>query len=381
MNTSSIINHLGEDRELFMGAVAPPLYQTSNFCFSNVEEMKNALGREFSSHVYSRGNNPTVEILRKKVAALEKTEDCLVFASGCAATTSAVLSFIGSGDHIVSVSKPYTWVNRFFNLMLARLGITCTMVNGEDPAEFEKAIKPETKLIYMESPNSITLELQDIEAVSSIARKHGIMSMLDNTYCTPLYQNPCELGVDLVIHSASKYFSGHSDMVAGLVCGPEKHIRHIFTSGFMTLGGIISPHDAWLMLRGLRTMPLRLKKSRENAEQLTAFLESHPKVEKVIYPFLESFPQYALARKQMRGANGLFSLIMKDSDKMNVEQLCENLQEFLLAVSWGGYESLVFPMSAIAGDNHLPANMIRVYAGLEDGDELISDFRNALEKY
>ncbi|HSG68341.1 MAG TPA: aminotransferase class I/II-fold pyridoxal phosphate-dependent enzyme [Bacteroidales bacterium] len=381
MNTSSIINHYGEERDEYMGSVAPPLFQTSNFCFSSVDEMKAALQNEYHEHVYSRGNNPTVSILRKKVAALEATEDCLVFASGCAATTSVVLSLLQAGDHIVSVMKPYTWIGSFFNDMLARFGIACTMVDGENPANFEAAISPDTKLIYLESPNSITLELQDIEAVTKIAKQHGIITMLDNTYSTPLYQNPAAMGVDIVVHSASKYFSGHSDVVAGIACGSTDMMQKVFKSGFMTLGGIISPHDAWLLLRGLRTMPVRLEKSRKNAEQLVSFLEEHPKVQKVIYPFASKNPQLPLAKKQMRGGNGLFSVILKEPEKGSVESLCESLQHFILAVSWGGYESLVFPMSALGKDGHFPANMIRVYAGLEEAEDLVGDFRKALENY
>ena len=381
MNTSSIINHFGEDRADYLGSVAPPLFQTSNFCFSSVADLRAALHNEYHEHVYSRGNNPTVAILRKKIAALEGTEDCLVFASGCAATTSVVLSLLKSGDHIVSVKKPYTWIGSFFNGMLSRFGISCTMVDGEDPENYRKALRPETRMFYLESPNSITLELQDIEAITGIARQHGIISILDNTYCTPLYQNPARLGVDIVVHSASKYISGHSDVVAGLACGSSDLMQKVFNSGFMTLGGIISPHDAWLLLRGLRTMPLRLEKSRRNAEALVAYLESHPKVERVIYPFAASNPQLGLARKQMRGGNGLFSFVLKEPERGSVEAFCESLEHFILAVSWGGYESLVFPRKALELPDLFPPNMIRAYAGIEEAGDLVSDFSRALDNY
>jgi cystathionine beta-lyase/cystathionine gamma-synthase len=381
MKTSAIINHLGEDRNALLGSVAPPLFQTSNFCFSSVEEMKHALEHEFEESVYTRGKNPTVAALRKKVAALEHTDDCLVFASGCAAVASTVLSLLRSGDHVVSVRKPYTWVGYLFKEMLPRFGINTTMVDGREPGNFLDAVRPETRLIYLESPNSLTMELQDIGAVAAMARERGITTMIDNTYCTPLYQNPADMGIDIVVHSASKYFSGHSDLVAGLVCSNNDIIRKVFVSGSMALGGIISPHDAWLMLRGLRTMPLRLEKSRQNAEKLVEFLEGHPRVDRVIYPFAKKFPQRELAEKQMKGANGLFTVVLKEPGARSIETLCEGLQSFLLAVSWGGYESLVFPMGALGNIDGVPPNAIRVYAGLEEPETLLEDFSQALEDY
>jgi len=381
MKTSAIINHLGEDRDALLGSVAPPLFQTSNFCFPNVDALKHALDNEFEESVYTRGKNPTVAALRKKVAALEHTDDCLVFASGCAAVASTVLSLLRSGDHIVSVRKPYTWVGYLFNEMLPRFGINTTMVDGRDAVNFSAAITPATKLIYLESPNSLTMELQDIGAVTAMARERGITTMIDNTYCTPLYQAPAEMGVDIVVHSASKYFSGHSDMVAGLVCSSKDIIRKVFVSGLMTMGGIISPHDAWLMLRGLRTMPLRLEKSRQNAEKLVEFLEGHPRVERVIYPFAKHFPQRELAEKQMKGANGLFTVVLMQPGNKTIEALCEGLKSLLLAVSWGGYESLVFPLGVLGKIEGVPPNAIRVYAGLEEPETLLDDFRLALEDY
>lgn len=381
MKTSSIINHYGEERETYLGPVAPPLFQTSNFCFRSAKELRKALHNEFSEPVYSRGNNPTVAILRKKVAALEGMPDCLVFASGSAAVTATVLSLLSSGDHIVSVKKPYAWVDYFFSEMLPRFGIGVSMVDGRDPGNFMKAIRPETKLIYLESPNSLTFEIQDIEAVANMASGRSILTMIDNTYCTPLYQKPAGMGIDIVVHSASKYFSGHSDMVAGLVCSNDEIIQKVFVSGMMALGGIISPHDAWLMLRGLRTMPLRLEKSRQNAEALVRFLEGHPRVERVIYPFSESFPQRELAAKQMKGANGLFTVVLKEPGKKSIDRLCESLEHFLLAVSWGGYESLVLPLDAVGSHEGMPAHAVRVYAGLEEAETLIGDFRQALDDY
>ena len=221
----------------------------------------------FKKHVYTRGNNPTVEILRKKIAALEGSEDALITSSGSAAISCAVIANLKQGDHVVCVRKPYTWTNILLNQLLVRFGIETTMVDGRDPENFRKAIRPETRLFYLESPNSILLELQDLKAVAAIAKHHNILTVIDNSFCTPLYQRPLEHGIDIVVHTGTKYLAGHSDVVAGVICSNQKMINKIFASELMTLGGVISPHDAWLMIRGLRTLPIRLRQSSESAQK------------------------------------------------------------------------------------------------------------------
>jgi cystathionine beta-lyase len=384
MTISEIINQLGEDREKYFNAVSPPVIQSSNFCFSSVKSMREALGDEFRKHVYTRGNNPTVEILRKKVAALEGAEDALITSSGSAAIACAVIANLQARDHVVCVRKPYTWTNILLNQLLVRFGVETTMVDGRDPQNFTKAIRPETRLFYLESPNSILLELQDLEAVAAIAKQHGIVTVIDNSYCTPLYQRPLEHGIDIVIHTGTKYLAGHSDVVAGVICSNREMIRKIFASELMTLGGVISPNDAWLMIRGLRTLPLRLNQSGGSARKIVTFLEHHPKVEKVLYPFLESNDQYHLAKRQMSACSGMFSVILKTDSLDKIEKFCESLRLFLLAVSWGGFESLVFPAVAMfdqgsASESDVPRNLVRFYIGLEEPDELIRDISNALE--
>lgn len=382
MTLPEILNHLGEERERYFGAVAPPVIQTSNFCYRTVEEMRNALQDEFSLPVYSRGVNPTVTILRKKLAALEHTEDALVTASGCAAISTAVIANLRQGDHVVCVEKPYSWTVTLFTELLVRFGIQTTFVDGRDPGNFRRAIRPETRLIYLESPNTMTFDLQDLAAVAALAREKGIVTVCDNSYATPLAQNPADLGIDLVVHSATKYLSGHSDVVAGAICGSSEMIRRIFSTELMTLGGILSPHDAWLMLRGLRTIHLRLERSSGSALALAGFMERHPKVEKVFYPFLESHPQYELARRQMKFAGGLFSVRLSATSPADIARFCESLNMFLLAVSWGGYESLVFPAIAFSpGEkaDSIPWNLVRFYIGLEDPEVLRSDIENAMK--
>jgi cystathionine beta-lyase len=383
-NLSNILNHLGENREEYYNSVAPPVFQSSNFCYSSVQQMREALINEMDSPFYTRGYNPTVATLRQKLAALAGAEDALVFSSGSAAIAAAVMSCIKAGDHVVCVQKPYSWTNKLLNNYLNRFGIETTMIDGREIANFEKAIHPNTRLFMIETPNSITFELQDIKAVSELAKKHDISVICDNSYATPLYQQTISMGVDLEAHSATKYLNGHSDIVAGALMGSKKRIRAIMQSEFMTLGAIISPWEAALMLRGLRTLPLRLEKSNENGQKIVAFLSNHPKVEKVYYPFSPQFEQFELAKKQMTGCGGMFTVQLKTNDVDAVERFCNHLKMFLLACSWGGYESLAFPMAALQSSlnydqNSLAPNIIRFYAGLEDANDLIADLSAALD--
>jgi len=382
---SYIINQLGENRAEYLNSVAPPVFQTSNFCYKNVAEMREALVNEMDTPFYTRGVNPTVTTLRKKLAALAGAEDALVFSSGSAAIAAAVMSYLKAGDHVVCVQKPYSWTNKLLNNYLSRFGVETTMVDGRNPDNFKQAIKPNTRVFMIETPNSITFELQDIEAVVAIAKAHKIAVICDNSYATPLYQNTISMGVDLEVHSATKYLNGHSDVVAGALMGSAEKIRAIMQSEFMTLGAIIAPWEAALMLRGLRTLPLRLEKSNENGQKIVAFLDNHPKIEKVYYPFSPKFDQLELAKKQMTGCGGMFTIQLKTTDLAAIARFCDHLKLFLLACSWGGYESLAFPMAALQSSlnydqNSLPPNIIRFYAGLEEADELIADLAAALEK-
>lgn len=385
MDLSYIINHLGEEREDYFRAAAPPIIQASNFTFPSVDEMRNSLAHEMDVPFYTRGHNPTVAILRKKLAALEGAEECLVFSSGSAAIAAGVMSSVQAGDHIICVQKPYSWTNKLLNNLLARFGVESTMIDGRDPENFRQAIKPNTRLFMLESPNSITFDLQDIEAVVAIAKEHNIITAIDNSYSTPLNQQPILMGVDMVMHSASKYLNGHSDIVAGVLCCSRERAEKIFQGEFMTLGGIISPNDAWLMMRGLRTLPLRMQRVAESTPKVVAFLEEHPLVEQVIYPYSPNFPQYELAKKQMKRPTGQFSLLLKADELSQADKFCDSLKHFLLACSWGGYESLIFPMSTLYdsmnyGSTDLPWNLVRFYVGLEDPDMLIADLDQALKK-
>ncbi|HQV76475.1 MAG TPA: aminotransferase class I/II-fold pyridoxal phosphate-dependent enzyme [Flavobacteriales bacterium] len=379
---SYILTHLGEDRELGYNAVVPPIVQSGNFTYPTVAAMRAVVQQEMEKPLYTRGFNPTVGILRQKIAALEHAEDALVFGSGSAAIASAVISFVKAGDHIVCVDKPYSWTKKLLVELLPRFGVEHTFVDGTDAENYRKAIKPNTTFFILESPNSLTFELQDIAAVSAIAKEHGIMTLCDNSFSSPLFQNPIDLGIDMVAHSATKYLNGHSDVVAGVLAGTKAHMRQVMQKEFMTLGAAPSPHDAWLLMRGLRTLELRVNRSADNADKVAHYLHAHPKVKRTHWPFLESHPQYALAKSQMKRCGGLMSIELDAGDEADVERFCDNLKTFLIAVSWGGYESLQWPVCALKGPSgyytDLPFTMIRLYVGLEDPDLLIADLEQAL---
>ncbi|MFZ5972913.1 MAG: trans-sulfuration enzyme family protein [Bacteroidota bacterium] len=382
---SYILNELGEERDHYFQAVAPPIAQTSNFAFKTVADFRLALADEYEAWLYSRGNNPTVNILRKKLAALDGAEDALVFGSGIAAIATPVLALLKQGDHVVSVAKPYGWTIKLFEKLLPKFGISTTFVDGTQTANFERAIKDNTRLIYLESPNTFTYELQDIAAVSALARKKGILTMIDNSYCGPLYQQPYKMGIDLVAQSATKFIGGHSDVVAGVVTGSKSIIKKIFDAEFLNIGGNISPMNAWLLIRGLRTLPLRMQRICESTARVVDYMAQHPKVQRVLFPFHPSFPQLELARQQMKNAGGLFSFVLKADRVQQVETFCHSLQHILMAVSWGGHESLVIPSAvAIQPQDFDRANethrLVRMYVGLEDPDYLIADLKQALEK-
>lgn len=382
-NISFIINHLGEERENYYNAVTPPVFQTSNYAFKNVEELKRAIADERNSHIYSRGNNPTVDLLCKKVAALEESDEALAFASGMAAISSALISFVNSGDHIVSVRNNYSWTNMLMTKFLPRFGVETTFVDGTNTENFVRSIRNNTRVIYLESPNSITFELQDIEAVAAIAKERGITTIIDNSYSSPLTQTPASYGIDIILHSASKYLGGHSDIVAGIVCGSSENITRIFKNEYLGLGGIISPFNAWLMLRGLRTLQSRIDRISETTVRVISYLGSHPLISEVLHPFSPGHPQYKLAVKQMIKPTGLFSARLKTSDKNKTELFVNNLRQFLIGVSWGGHESLVFPVMSFDEDRTkegYSANLVRFYIGLDDAECLIEDLDQAFKK-
>jgi cystathionine beta-lyase/cystathionine gamma-synthase len=378
-----ILNHLGEDRSEWMQSGSPPIFMSSIFAYPDLKSMQEAIRKESEIPFYSRGTNPGLQLLEKKMAALEGGEACLLFASGSAAIAAAVCSQVKSGDHIICVDKPYSWTGKLLRNYLSRFGVESDFVQG-DEASVKAALKPNTRVLYLESPNSFTFEIQDIAALSALVKPHEIKVIIDNSYATPLFQNPLKLGADIVVHTATKYLAGHSDALGGVLICSKADREKIFAGEYMTIGGVMAPMNAWLILRGLRTLPLRLEKSAENGLKVARFLEAHPAVEKVWFPWLESFEGHLLAKKQMKGCGGLLSFTLKTDNPERVESFVNALQVFQLACSWGSYESLCYPAIASAGQGNYangpyPINMIRLYCGLESSETLVDDLSQALK--
>lgn len=382
MNTSEILLHFGEDISVLPKTFSNPIVQASNFQFPSVNAMREALAQEKEISVYSRGNNPTVRTLERKVAALEKTQDALAFGSGIAAITACILNSVGKDSHIVAIRESYSWARVFFDEYLPKFGIRTTLVSGSDLNEIAEAIQPNTSLIYVESPSSWFFNIQDLKGIASLAKPLGIRTICDNSFSSPLGQQPAEFGIDLVLHSASKYLGGHSDLVGGIVCGSQEIIADIFKKEYMNIGAIMAPQTAWLITRGLRTLEIRLERVSKSREIVQDFLEHHPKIERLIHPFHCGHPNQKLALKQMNSGNGLFSFFLKSQEIAEIEAFCNALNIFSLAVSWGGHESLIFPAITVSSKHDkggLPINMVRAYIGLEDPQLLISDLQSGLE--
>jgi cystathionine beta-lyase/cystathionine gamma-synthase len=294
-----------------------------------------------------------------------------------------MLALLKSGDNIIAVENSYSWSVKFFNDFLPKFGITTTFISGTDLEELEKVTQPKTRIIFLESPSTFSYELQDLKKVAKFARSRDIVTIIDNSYCSPLYQQPIAMGIDLVAQSATKYIGGHSDVVAGVLTGSKALLKNIFDNEFMNFGPALSPNSAWLLLRGLRTLPLRLERSFESTKIITAWLSGHEAVQDVKWPFSPDNKQLTLANEQMKGCGGLFSFTLKNSSLEKIEVFCNNLKHILLAVSWGGHESLIVPAIATFGTQLYDIKndrqqLIRMYVGLEDPQYLIADLQQAL---
>lgn len=374
-----ILHHLGEEALPF-NAVSPPIFQTSNFCFDSFESFQEALAPGTSRFIYTRGHNPTADLVGQKIAALEKAPHARLVSSGVAAIAASVMAFVRAGDHVVCVDDCYSWTRKLLQSYLHRFGVEHTFVEGADLANFEAAIRPNTRVIFLESPTTFTFKLQDLAGVAKIARARGIKTVIDSTWASPIFLNPIDYGIDLVVHSVSKYMGGHSDVIAGAIAGSVADLEHIFATEIRQLGTAPDPLMAWLVLRGLRTLQVRMLAIFERALAVARHLEGHPAVKNVYYPFLESHPQHALARSQMRGGGGLFSIRLDTHELGSVKRFTNSLRLFKRAVSWGGYESLVFPDAARYQSDPPPDRLalIRLYIGLEDKQALIADLDQAL---
>ncbi len=372
----------GTDLSKKNGPLSTPIYQTSTF---EVTDNDQQLRATHTDMFYTRYGNPTHTVAESAIAELEGTDAALLFASGMNAVTTTILALLKAGDHVVAQRDIYGGVNKFLTHWLPKLGIETTLVDTTDYEQHERAIRPNTKLLYLESPTNPTVRIVDLKRAADIARRHNLISMIDATFATPINLRPAEFGIDLVMHSGTKYFGGHSDLIAGIVGGPQRLMDQIRETR-TTLGGCMDPHAAWLLLRGTKTLAVRVQRQNENALRVARFLDGHPKVRRVNYPFLEEHPQYALAKEQMSGGGGLLSFEV-DGTGDDARRVAESLRLFTLAPSLGGVDSLVtIPVLTShamisAADRQkmgVTEQLIRLSVGIENADDLITDLEEGL---
>jgi methionine-gamma-lyase len=367
-------------------AAAPPIWQTATFVADSPEHFIELATSTHPTEFYTRYGNPTHAQVERLLVTLEGGEAAFVAGSGMGAIFAAVMCLLEKGDHVVAQRSLYGNTASLFENLLPRWGMERTFVDNTDAENFARAIQPNTKLIYTETPTNPVMTLTDLRAVSEIARARGVTTMCDNTFATPVNQRPIELGIDVVLHSATKYIGGHHDVTAGIVVGSRDLVERAWRFGIVA-GAALSPFDAWLLLRGLRTLGLRVERHNQNALALARFLEAHPKVERVNYPGLESHPQHALARRQMSGFTGVLSVELRGGYEA-AERLIASLRLGKYAASLGGYETLlVHPaamwMKSLTAEQraamNVGDNLVRVSVGLEDERDIVNDFARALE--
>lgn len=376
------------DEGIRVRAISTPIFMSSTFAFENAEQGARIFAGEEEGYAYTRLGNPTQSALEREVAFLEGGEAALAFASGMAAEVAAVLTHCGTGDQIVAGSTLYGGTYQLFAKTLPRLGIETTFVDARNARTFRDAITPRTKLFYVESPSNPTLDLTDLAAVASIAREAGIPLMVDNTFATPYYQQPLSLGADIVIHSATKYIGGHGDTIAGLLIGGRDFIEEVRGHQLRDLGAAISPFNAWLLLRGLKTLPVRMERHTASATEVAQYLAYHPKVARVHYPGLRTHPQHELMRRQMRGAGGILSFELRGGREAG-RRLMNSVKLWTLAVSLGDVDSLIQHPATMTHSTYgseelarvgISEGLVRLSVGLEDVRDLIEDLKQALQK-
>ncbi|WP_420602630.1 trans-sulfuration enzyme family protein [Flagellimonas sp.] len=382
LSTETLLVHDGKKAHS-KGAVVPPIYQNSLFTMESWDDVDKTFDDRINNYIYTRGNNPSVRIVEEKLAQIAGGDSAKLFASGMGAISASILSCIEKGSHIITVKNIYGPANNLLQTYFKpKFDIEITYVSGTDVNEFEDALQENTSLIYLESPSSVILSLQDIEAIGRLAKSNGIKTVIDNTWASPIFQKPLSLGVDLEIHSCSKYIGGHSDVVAGVVIGSKNDIDNLFTREFELFGAKVAPFEAWLLLRSLRTLKIRMEQHQKSALAIAQFLEKHPKIEKVNYPGLKSFPQYELGQKQMSGYSGLMSFQLKTNNLDEIKKFFNGLSLFQIGVSWGGHESLIYA-PAISYLKELSKEQfegmgislgdMRISIGLESPEDLIKD--------
>ncbi|MFY9418133.1 MAG: aminotransferase class I/II-fold pyridoxal phosphate-dependent enzyme [Bacteroidales bacterium] len=387
MKINSILVH-GSEIDDEMGSVVTPIYQTSTFKFKDAQQGANRFAGKEEGYIYTRLGNPTIKALEKKLALLEHGYDALACASGMAAVNTALLSLLQAGDHMISTDAIYGCTFDVFTESYLKFGIDISFVDTCNLDLIEKNIKPNTKVIYLETPANPTLKIADIEAICKIAQQHNIYVVVDNTFASPILQNPIDLGADLVVHSLTKYINGHADIVGGAVIAKTKDLYDILYPTFKNMGFNMDPHQAFLVDRGSKTMNLRIIKCQENAQKVAEFLEKHNKVASVAYPGLKSHPQYDLAKKQMRGAGSMISFELKGGYVAG-QKLMNSVKLITLAVSLGGIESLIQHPASMTHAHvseeakkaaFITDGLVRLSVGIEDIEDLLEDLDQALQK-
>ncbi len=370
------------------GAISVPLFLSSNFAFPDARTAAARFSGAEKGYVYSRLQNPTTEAFEKEMASLEGGEDAVALASGMSAVSMTLLSILRPGDQVLAARTLYGGTHALFEGFFKRMGISVTYVDGRDPENFARAITPAVKAVFVETPANPTLCIIDLRTLSEVARGHGIPLVVDNTFATPYFQRPLELGADLVVHSATKYIGGHGDVLGGVAVGTKDRITQVRKDGVKELGSVMSPFTAWLLLRGLRSLPARMDRHAENAHRVARFLEGHPKVECVSYPGLESHPQHALAGRQMSGFSGILSFTLKGGREAG-ERLLDALEVITVAVSVGDCDSLIEHPASMTHRSYtkdelqaigIHEGLVRLSAGLESAEDLTEDLAKALER-
>jgi len=370
------------------GAVGIPIYQSSTFAFENAKAGADIFSGERQGYVYTRIGNPTQEAFEREMAFLEGAEAALAFGSGMAAISSVILSLCQCGDNFVCSDTLYGGTHELFMHTLPRLNIGAREVDGTKIENIAAAIDKKTRLLYIETPANPTMTIIDIEQCVALAKKHNIPVVVDNTFSTPFFQRPLQLGASIVVHSATKYIGGHGDTVAGVAVGHKEYIDGLRMGVLRDMGGVISPLNAWLLVRGLKTLALRMEKHQENAFQVAKYLQFHPKVSKVFYPGLRTHPQHEIAKKQMSGFGGMISFEVKGGRKAG-EKLMDSVNLFTLAVSLGDVDSLIEHPASMTHSTYSPEqlaqvgiseSLVRISVGIEDPADLIEDLSQALNK-
>lgn len=381
-NISDICMHLGESDPINGRPVIPPIYQTSLFTFEDHQACCAAIdATENKPCFYTRGENPTIDLLCKKMAVLEGAEDAYVMSSGMGAISNALYYFLRQDAHVILLNNVYPHTTEYLRHMKS-FGVTYTNLIGDEIDDLEQHIQPNTTLIWMESPGTMMFRVVDIDRVVAIAKKHGVATGIDNTWATPMFFNPIAHGIDVVAHSATKYMNGHSDTLAGVVCGSRELIQHVKEDVSIHNGTTLSPFNAWLVLRGLRTLPLRMKQIDESTRRILKYFDKQPAVAKINHPLCADAAQRTIFEKYFSGTSGLFSIELRDTSYEKISAFINSLNIFQIGCSWGGFESLIISLNrehneAQMVEDGLSPGIIRISIGLEDADDLLADLDTA----